>query len=430
MQNPKWAAISVTVEYISRIGDDVLATRLGSAPMVVIEGPRASGKTELARRQAASVLRFDVDDAARAAAELNPSAILDLPRPILLDEWQFAPRIWNEARRRSDDAGGVGHFILTGSAVPPDDHTRHSGVGRVSRFRLRPMSLFELGHSTGEASLAALFGGASAHGTGRPEIVLSDVIEMVCRGGWPATVANDSASAIDYVRDQIEEICRTDIAALEGRRHDPVRMRQLLVSLARNVATEVTLETLSTDVAEAGEKIATETVAAYLRSLQRLFVLEEQRHWSVSLRSRSRLRKSSKRHFADPSLAAAALGAGASRLGRDTELLGLLFESLVVRDLRIYAEPLRASVFHYRDNTGLEVDAIVERPDGSWIAAEVKLGGERAIEAAVCSLLRLQERVNTDHIGQPARLLVVTATGYPYTRPDGVSVIPLTALGP
>ncbi|MDE0134027.1 MAG: DUF4143 domain-containing protein [Acidimicrobiaceae bacterium] len=418
------------MEYIPRIGDDILAARLRSAPMVVVEGPRACGKTELARRQAASVVRFDVDGAARAAAELNPSAILDLPRPILLDEWQFAPSVWNQARRRSDDAGGVGHFILTGSAVPPDDRTRHSGVGRVSRFRLRPMSLFELGHSTGEVSLEALFARASGHGTGRPELVLSDVIEMVCRGGWPATAAADAASAVDYVRDQIEEICRTDIAGLEGPRHDPVRMRQLLVSLARNVATEATLETLSADVAEAGERITTETVAAYLRSLQRLFVVEEQRHWSVSLRSRSRLRKSPKRHFADPSLAAAALGAGEARLGRDMELLGLLFESLVVRDLRIYAEPLRASVFHYRDNTGLEADAVIERSDGSWIAAEVKLGGQRAVDSAARSLLRLRERVDTERAGEPAALVIVTATGYPLARPDGVSVIPVTALGP
>lgn len=418
------------MEYIQRIGDDILARRLRSAPMVVVEGPRASGKTELARRQAASVVRFDVDGAARAAAELNPSAILDLPRPVLLDEWQFAPTTWNQARRRSDDAGGVGHFILTGSAVPPDDRTRHSGVGRVSRFRLRPMSLFELGHSTGEASLEALFGGASGRGSGRPELVLSDIITVVCRGGWPAAAAADAASAIDYVRDQIDEICRTDIASLEGPRHDPVRMRQLLVSLARDVATEATLETLSADVAEAGETITADTVAAYLRSLQRLFVVEEQRHWSVSLRSRSRLRKSPKRHFADPSLAAAALGAGEARLGRDMELLGLLFESLVVRDLRIYAEPLRASVFHYRDNTGLEADAVIERPDGSWIAAEVKLGGQRAIDAAARSLLRLRERVDVDRAGEPAALVVIIATGYPYTRPDGVSVIPVTALGP
>ncbi len=418
------------MEYISRIGDAILTHRLRSAPMVVVEGPRACGKTELARRQAASVVRFDIDGDARAAAELNPSALLDLPRPVLLDEWQFAPAIWNQARRRSDDAGGVGHFILTGSAVPPDDRTRHSGVGRVSRFRLRPLSLFELGHSTGGVSLEALFAGVTSAGAGRPELILPDIIEMVCRGGWPATATASAATAIEYVRDQIEEICRTDIASLEGRRHDPVRMRQLLASLARNVATEVTLETLSTDVAETGETITTDTIAAYLRSLQRLFVVEEQRHWSVSLRSRSRLRKSPKRHFVDPSLAAAALGAGVDRLGRDLQMLGFLFESLVVRDLRIYAELLRASVFHYRDNTGLEVDAVVEHPDGSWVAAEVKLGGERAIEAAAQSLSRLRDRVDTSRIGEPAALVVVTATGHPYTRPDGVSVIPVTALGP
>ncbi len=418
------------VEYIARIGDGMLASRLASAPMVVVEGPRACGKTELARRQAASEVRFDTDHDAREAAELNPAALLGQPRPVLLDEWQFAPGIWNQARRRSDELGGAGHFILTGSAAPADDLTRHSGVGRVSRVRLRPLSLFELGHSTGEASLAASLAGQPALGAGRPEIAIGDIIEMVCRGGWPATARSDSAAAVEYVRDQIEEICRADIENLDGPRHDPVRMRLLLASLARNVATEATMETLRADVAEAGEPICAETVAAYLRSLQRLFVIEEQRHWSVSLRSRSRLRKSPKRHFVDPSLAVAALGAGPARLGRDMRLFGLLFESLVVRDLRVYVEPLRASVFHYRDNTGLEADAIIEHPDGSWMAVEVKLGGERAIEAAAHSLLRLCERVNTDQAGEPADLIVVTASGYPYRRPDGVSVIPVTALGP
>ena len=418
------------MEYIGRIGDGILAHRLRSAPMVVVEGARACGKTELARRQAASIVRFDVDSEARAAAELNPSAILDLPRPILLDEWQFVPSIWNQARRHSDDRGGAGHFILTGSAVPPDDHTRHSGVGRVSRLRLRPLSLCELGHSTGEASLEALLARTADVGSGRPEIALDDIIALICRGGWPAAAAAGTQAAIEYVRDQIEEICRTDIASLGGPRHDPVRMRRLLVSLARNVATEARLETLAADVAEAGETICSETVGAYLRSLQRLFVVEEQHYWPVSLRSRSRLRTSPKRHFVDPSLAAAALGAGVARLQRDMALLGLLFESLVVRDLRIYAEPLRASVFHYRDNTGLEADAVIEHPDGSWIAAEVKLGGERAIEAAARSLLRLRERVDTDRAGEPAGLIVITATGHSYVRPDGVSVIPVTALGP
>ncbi len=418
------------LEYITRIGDGMLASRLASSPMVVVEGPRACGKTELARRQAASEVRFDTDRDAREAAEVNPGALLGQPRPVLLDEWQFAPGIWNQARRRSDGLGGAGHFILTGSAEPADDLTRHSGVGRVSRVRLRPLSLFELGHSTGEASLAASLAGQPVLGASRPEIAIGDIIEMVCRGGWPATARADSAAAIEYVRDQIEEICRTDIEKLDGPRHDPVRMRLLLVSLARNVATEATLETLRADVAEAGESICVETVAAYLRSLQRLFVVEEQRHWSVSLRSRSRLRKSPKRHFVDPSLASAALGAGPARLGRDMKLLGLLFESLVVRDMRIYAEPLRASVLHYRDNTGLEADAIIEHPDGSWMAVEVKLGGDRAIEAAARSLLRLRDRVNTDQTGEPADLIVVTAFGYPYRRPDGVSVVPVTALGP
>lgn len=418
------------MEYIARIGDGILERRLRSAPMVVIEGPRACGKTELARRQAASVVRFDVDLQARTTAELNPSALLNLPRPVLLDEWQFAPGIWNHARGHSDDMGGMGHFILTGSAFPPDDHTRHSGIGRVSRFRLRPLSLYEMGVSSGEASLEALLAGSTETGSGRPDVTLSEIIAMICRGGWPASASADPVSAVEYVRDQIEEICRTDIAHLDGPRHDPVRMQKLLVSLARNVATEARLATISADMSETGDGICPETVSAYLRSLQRLYVVEEQRHWPVSLRSRSRLRTSPKRHFVDPSLSAAALGAGEARLGRDMELLGLLFESLVVRDLRIYAESLRASVFHYRDNTGLEADAVIEHPDGTWIAAEVKLGGADAIDSAARSLLRLHERVDTDRTGDAANLVVITATGYPYARPDGVLVIPISTLGP
>ncbi len=417
------------MDYRPRIVDRMIAQRLQASPTVVVEGVRGSGKTEAARRQARSEVLFDVDSHARALAEIDPAAVIEGPEPRLLDEWQHSPAVWNHVRRASDEGRRPGRFILTGSAVPSDDATRHSGAGRVSRIRLRPMTLFETGDSTGAVGLEGLLSSGGAEGRAR-DAGLSGLTEALCRGGWPASLGSGTPAAQQYVRDYLDEIHRADVGRTSGRGRDPAGMRRLLRSLARNTATEASQATLAAD-AGGEHPLHRDTVRAYIDALERVFVVEDQHAWSARLRSRSRLRRASKRHLADPSLAAAALRAGPRRLQRDLELLGLLFESLMVRDLRVYATACDGEVFHYRDNTGLEVDAVVETAAGAWLAAEAKLGGEQAIDAAARNLLKLRSRVDTAVAGEPTKLMVITAVGgYAYTRPDGVAVVPITALGP
>ena len=415
-------------EYRPRVVDAELAERLAAAAAVVVEGPKACGKTATASRQAASEVLLDIDDNARRAAELDPRLVLAGERPRLIDEWQTAPAVWNHIRRAADTEPGPGRFILTGSAVPADGIPRHSGAGRISRLRMRPMSLFELGVSDGQISLGGLLE-SDAAAAPAPEVDIPGLAELVCRGGWPGLLGAGLDQSMRFSRDYLDEIRRTDVPRL-GARRDPNRLLRLIRSLARNVASEASVRTLAADTGGARERLHIETVSAYLDALERLFVIEELPAYSTHLRSRSQLRKAPKRYFADPSLAAAALRAGPDRLLADLELFGFLFESLVVRDLRVYAQANDAEVYHYRDNTGLEVDAVIETASGSWMAAEVKLGGERAVDAAASSLLKLRNRVDASRVGCPAKLLVITATGYGYERPDGVAVSPVAALGP
>jgi predicted AAA+ superfamily ATPase len=415
--------------YRARIADKELERRLGSNGAVLIEGPKACGKTKTARQKAASEVLLDIDVDARAAAELDPGLILDGDTPRLIDEWQLVPALWNHIRRAVDERGEPGQFILAGSAVPADDESRHSGAGRFGRLRMRPMSLFESGLSDGEISLDALMAGKPGRATDR-DISLERITEALVRGGWPALQDVSIEAAATVVADYLEEISRTDISQVEGISRDPVRVRRLIASLARNVATTASLETLAADTAAAGEgQLKSHTVGAYLAALERLFVIEDQPAWQPHLRSRSRLRAAPKRHFVDPSLAAAALGADPAALLRDLNLLGFLFESLVTRDLRIYAQPARGGIRHFRDNKGLEVDAIVEYPD-RWGAFEIKLGGEAAIEDAAAGLLKFASEIDAAKSGEPAVLGVIVARGYGYVREDGVQVIPITSLGP
>ena len=416
-------------QYRPRIVDEELAARLGSAGAVLIEGPRACGKTSTGRRHAASEVLLDVDAGLRHAAELEPGFVLEGPVPRLIDEWQTVPSIWNHVRRAVDMGGGAGRFILTGSAVPPDDTTRHTGAGRVSRLSVRPMSLFESGHSTGEMSL-----GTMLHGEPVPvqhsRTTVTNLVELVCRGGWPGTIGAATNDARRFVRDYLEEIRRTDIRRVDGIRRDPVLVRRVLQSLARKVATEAAVSVIAADAGGNAGPLHPETVQSYLNALERVFAIEDQPAWSAHLRSRSRLRRSPKRHFVDPSLAVAALRAGPDRLRADLGSFGLFFESLAVRDLRVYAQAHDAEVYHYRDNTGLEVDAIVETAGGAWMGAEIKLGGERPIEEGARNLLKLRDRVDPDRTGPPAALVVIVGVGHGYTRPDGVVLAPLTAFGP
>ncbi len=359
---------------------------------------------------------------------LYNSVLLRGDPPRLLDEWQVVPKVWNHVRHACDATAEKGLFILAGSARPVDDITRHTGAGRVRRVRMRPMSLFESSNSSSEVSVDALLAGGECSAA-RPEAALRDVAALLCRGGWPAQIGLPPREVQQNLRDYVAEVARTDVGLQGGgSSHDPAGVERLLRSLAQNTATEVSESTLAADVEPVS--LHRHTVREYLSTLQRLFVVEDQPSWLVRLRSRARLRKSAKRHLVDPSLAAAVLGADPDRLMADASTFGRLFESLVVRDLRILTQPLGGNVFHFRDSTGLEGDAIVELPDGRWMAVEVKLGGSEAVDTAAQSLLRLKRKVEDLRRDQLAALVVVTAVGYGYTRTDGVRVVPLTALAP
>lgn len=418
------------MDYVPRILDSELEQRLTSSGAVVIEGLKACGKTETGRRHSASEVLLDVDANARQAVAVAPATVLEGPTPRLLDEWQTVPAIWNHVRRAVDERKTPGQFILTGSAVPADDVTRHTGAGRLSRLRMRTLSFYEMGHSSGAVSLRGLLDGEAADAVPDPGTVLEDVTRLLARGGWPGMLEADDDAAAEGVVAYLDEVCRVDVSRVDETRRDPEGVWRLTRSLARNIGTAVTITRLAADAGGADGPLSRDAVAEYLRALERLMVVEDQRAWAPHLRSRSRLRSTPKRHFADPSLAVAALAATPDRLLRDLNYLGLLFESLVVRDLRVYAQPLRGQVLHYRDNTGLEADAVVELPDGRWVAFEVKLGGVEAIDEAAASLSRLAQRVDTSRCGDPAALVVVVAAGYGYRRDDGVMVCPIVSLGP
>ena len=414
--------------YKHRVVESELRLRLASAGAIVIEGPKACGKTATAETLAASVVLLDVDEQARRAADVEPALVLAGKAPRLIDEWQVVPAIWNHVRRAVDARGQPGQFILTGSAVPADDITRHTGAGRLSRVRMRPMSLFESGHSTGAISVAALLDGRQAK-TLDPGLTITTLAERIAVGGWPGNLGKTPADALAAVRGYIDEIRRVDISRIDGVRRDPARIGRLLRSLARNESTSATVATIAADTGSGDAAIGDDTVRCYLDALERLMVVENQPAWAPHLRSRSRLRQGPIRRFVDPSLAVASLRASPERLLSDMEWFGFLFESLVVRDLRVYAQAADAEVFHYRDNTGLEVDAIVEAQDGRWAAFEVKLG-QAAIDEASETLRRFADRIDTKKCGDPSLLAVITGNGFGYVRPDGVAVIPIGSLGP
>lgn len=414
--------------YQPRVIDQELQIKLAAAGAVVLEGPKACGKTATARQHASSEVLLDVDRSARTAVAVAPELVLEGAVPRLIDEWQVEPEIWNHVRRAVDDRAQPGQFILTGSAVPPDDATRHTGAGRFTRLRMRPMSLFEGGRSTGAISLAQLLGGTMVPARD-PGLTVPDLATEIAIGGWPSIRTQPVRDAVQAMRAYLDEIRRVDINRVDGARRDPQRVARLLVALARNVATSVSMAKLGVDAGGSDGAMKYETVGEYLGALERLMIVEDQPAWAPHLRSRATLRTGATRHFVDPALAVAALRATPERLLKDLELLGFLYESLVIRDLRVYAQANDAEVRHYRDNTGLEVDAVVESANGAWAAFEIKLG-ERWVDEAAANLLRFAERIDTRKSGPPQTLGVIVATGMGYRRPDGIAVLPIGALAP
>lgn len=416
--------------YRPRVADQLLHDRLTSAGAVVLEGPKACGKTWTARQFAASEVLLDVDAGARQALDADPALILGGAAPRLVDEWQIGGTpLWNHVRRAVDDRQSAGQFILTGSSTPADDVTRHSGAGRFARISMRPMSLYEVGDSTGDISVAGLLAGEHAS-CPDPGLGVLDIIGRIAVGGWPANLGRTVDGALQLNTDYLDHAREVDIPSISGPRRDPERLRRLLTSLARNTATEVKISALARETLGDNETaLARTTIYDYLAALERLMLIDDVPAWSTHLRSRATLRQEPKRHFVDPSLAVAALASTPKRLLDDLGFSGFLFESLVVRDLRILSSPLRGSVAHYRDSNGVEADVILQIPDGTWGAFEVKLGPGR-IDDAAASLLRFASTIDTKRAGEPGVLGVITTATYGYTRKDGIQVIPIGALRP
>jgi predicted AAA+ superfamily ATPase len=414
--------------YRARVADDELVRRLSSAGAVVIEGPKACGKTATATRVAGSVVRLDVDPGARALIGAAPEVLFGQPTPILFDEWQIEPSLWDLVRREVDDRSPArGQFILTGSASPNDNVRRHSGAGRISTLRMRPMSLLESGHSNGAVSLARLFVGDTPAAL-EPGITVPQLVERIVVGGWPQLIDAEIADARQWLRDYLRNLVEVDVQTL-GVRREPQNVRRLLTALGRNIGTDASVSALAADVGGADGPADRGTVDAYLKTLARLMIVEDVPAWGPHMRSATPLRKSATRYLVDPSLGVAALGAGPPQLLADLNAAGFHFEALVVRDLRAYAQPLYGSLSHWRDNNGHEVDIVITLDDGRWAAVEVKMNPDH-VDAAAQSLLRFVEKVDTSKLGPPAFTAVVTTRSPAYRRADGVFVASIAALGP
>ena len=414
------------MEYIKRFADDILDERLKSAGAVLIEGTKACGKTETAKQAAKSVAQFDNDPQIKIKMQIDPKSLLVGEVPRLLDEWQVYPEIWNSIRHEVDARKLKGQFILTGSATPDSESKRHSGAGRFSVIKMCTMSMFERGWSTGEVSLSALMNG-EAPASNDVKFDLGETAEKITIGGWPGLISENAAVGLQFASDYVTLIAQADLSRVSQRQRDPNKVKRLLQSLARNISTEASLAALSRDTGGNDNELDDETVADYLSELERLMVVDHLPAWNTHIRSSDMLRKAPKRHFADPSLAVGALGLSVDKLLADLNYFGLLFESLVIHDLRVYADASGGKVFHYRDSRGSEADAIVEYADGTWGAFEVKLG-IGAVDEAAGSLKTLANKIDTDRVKAPATLTVITGNGFAYRRPDGINVVPISTL--
>lgn len=418
-------------KYLKRIADRVLQERLAASGAVLIEGPKWCGKTRTALENSKSHLFMQDPDKAVSylkAADTKPSLLLKGDTPRLLDEWQTAPVLWDAVRFMVDQRGKSGQFILTGSAVPKDNVVQHTGTGRISRLLMRPMSLYESMESNGSVSLKALFDGETEIDN-FSTLTIEQIAFAIVRGGWPASIGESEKIALRHAIDYVEAIINADVSRVDGIEKNPVRVRALLRSLSRNISTLATIRTIHDDIAmgDADESISEKTISQYLGALDRIFVTENLPAWNPALRSKTAIRTSPKRQFVDPSIAAAVMRLTPSRLLEDFNYFGFLFESLCDRDLRIYAEAIDGQVFHYRDGSGLEADAVIALNDGRWAAVEVKLGSKEIEDAAV-HLLELKDKVNTEKMREPSFLMILTGTEIAYRREDGVYVVPLGCL--
>jgi uncharacterized protein len=415
--------------YMPRLCDAGLQLALESSGAVLIEGAKWCGKTSTASNASRSVLFMqDPDNAGSylAAADTKPSLLLQGETPRLIDEWQMAPVLWDAVRFEVDKRAKTGQFILTGSAVPSDNVTAHTGTGRISRLMLRPMSLFESRESNGTVSLCALFDGVQDV-EAQSALSIEDIAFALCRGGWPASIQHQGAAAVRMAMDYVEAVINYDVSRVDSVEKNPERVRLLLRSLARNIATAATYQTIRDDMEATDITISDKTIGSYMNALRRIFVVEDLPAWSPSLRSKTAIRTSAKRHFVDPSIATAVLRTNPEGILKDFQYFGFLFEALCTRDIRVYAGANDGDVFHYRDKGGLESDLIVRLRDGRWAAIEVKLGNKQ-IDLAAENLLALRARVDEDTMGEASFLMVITGGQYAYRRKDGVFVVPVGCL--
>ena len=418
------------MRYKLRIADKLLARKLHTKGAVLVEGPKWCGKTTTCEQLAGSVLYLasPVSQHLQEMADVNIERLLEGPVPRLFDEWQEQPRLWDAVRWEVDHRQKPGQFIFTGSAVPVDKSKLvHSGTGRFSWVRMRTMSLFESGESNGSVSLSELFNSPEKL-EGENKLTLEDISFLTCRGGWPQATFFEDDYALDMAVDYVEAIVNTDLSRVDGVKRNPERIRRLLASYARHQGGQVSVKTLQEDV-QGSVAMSPDTVNSYLMALNNIFVIEEAQAWNPNLRSATAVRTSPTRYFTDPSIATAALGLGPGALMSDLPTFGLFFETLCIRDLRVYADSLGGEVSHFRTKGNLECDAVVHLRDGRYGLAEIKLGGEKAIEYGAATLLKVLGKIDTEKMGEPSFLMVLTAVGnYAFRRKDGVFVVPVGCL--
>lgn len=420
-------------DYKPRIVDEILIKKLESKGAVLIEGPKWCGKTTTALRQAKSVLRMDnplEKEQNLRLSKLNPQRLLIGDNPRLIDEWHIAPTLWDTVRYEVDQRGKMGQFILTGSAVPPDTkEITHSGTGRFTWLTMRPMSLYESGESTGEVSLKSLFAG-NLNVDGENTLDIDKLAYLVCRGGWPQAVGLKTEAALQQAFDYYDAVVKSDINRADGVNKNPERVKRIMKSYARNQGSQVASTVIAQDIAaNEAETVNEDTVHSYIEALKKIFVVEDMSAWNPNLRSKSAIRTSDTRYYVDSSIATASLGIGPDDLINDLRTFGLFFETMCVRDLRVFAESLDGAVYHYRDNTNLECDTVIHLRNGYYGLIEIKLGGDDLIDEGAANLLKLKNKIDVSKMKAPAFLMVLIGVGkYAYRREDGVLVVPIGCL--
>ncbi len=420
-------------EYKPRIADKLLKDKLESKGAVLIVGAKWCGKTTTAEQLAKSVLRMQ-DPAKKdqyiEMADVDPVKLLQGETPRLIDEWQLAPKLWDAVRYEVDNRDDFGQFILTGSAVPADKSAiSHTGTGRISRMRMRPMSLYESQDSTGTVSLQSLFNG-DQEVSGTSDLDLDSLAFVICRGGWPKSLNDNKKIALAQAIDYFDAVVTTDISNVDNTSRSEEKTRKLMRSYARFVGSTCSLQTIIADLeTNEGGTISKATIENYITALNKIFVIEDSLAWNPNLRSKTAVRTSDTRYYTDPSIGTAALGLGPEDLKNDLNTMGLMLENLCIRDLRVYADLLGGNVYHYRDSYGLECDAVVHLRNGKYGLIEIKLGGEKAIAEAVETLNKLSNSIDTDKMQQPSFKMVLTGIGdMAYKRKDGILVVPIGCL--